>query len=156
VKISTKGHYAVQAMVDLTTQSNNFPIPLANISVRQEISLHYLEQLFVKLRKAGLVKSVRGPGGGYLLAKNPKEISIGAIFDAVDESILLSDCVGNSKSEEFFCSRTERCVTQLLWKQLSIKFNEVLFSLSLADVCEEEKEMCVKTSGLKHNYAFTI
>lgn len=156
MKISTKGHYAVQAMVDLSTQSNNFPIPLSNISVRQEISLHYLEQLFVKLRKAGLVKSVRGPGGGYLLGKSPKEISIGDIFTAVEEPIFFSDCVGDSKGEEFFCSRTERCVTQLLWKQLSLKFHEVLFSLTLADICEEEKKMCTKTSGLNHKYAFTI
>ena len=87
MKISTKGEYAVRAMLDLTGQSHNYPVPLSNISIRQGISLHYLEQLFVKLRRARLENSIRGPGGGYGLAKESSEITIGDILRAVHEDL---------------------------------------------------------------------
>jgi Rrf2 family iron-sulfur cluster assembly transcriptional regulator len=133
MKISTKGHYAVQAMVDLATQPNDQPVPLSGISLRQDISLNYLEQLFLKLRKARLVKSVRGPGGGYLLAKQPSMISIGEIFGAVDENIILTDCV-----EDFeICSKTRKCVTQLLWRNVTESLRKTLFSITLSEVCSE-------------------
>ena len=133
MKISTKGHYAVQAMVDLATQRDNIPVSLASISLRQDISLSYLEQLFFKLRKAKLVKSVRGPGGGYLLAKSFSEVTIGEIFCAVDENIILTDCLEDSE----ICSKTQKCVTQLLWRKVSESLQKTLFSITLDEVCSE-------------------
>lgn len=137
MKISTKGHYAVQAMVDLSTQPGSFPVPLASISLRQDISLNYLEQLFLKLRKARLVKSVRGPGGGYLLAKPPSRVSIGEIFAAVDENVILSDCVKDSE----ICSKTHKCVTQLLWRTVTESLKKTLFSITLSEVCSEAHQL---------------
>lgn len=133
MKISTKGHYAVQAMVDLATQRDNFPVSLASISLRQDISLSYLEQLFFKLRKAKLVKSVRGPGGGYLLAKSFSDVTVGEIFSAVDENIMLTDCVEDTE----VCSKTQKCVTQLLWRKVSESLQKTLFSVTLNEVCGE-------------------
>ena len=148
MKISTKGHYAVQAMVDLSTQPSDFPVPLSSISLRQDISLNYLEQLFLKLRKARLVKSVRGPGGGYLLAKPPSRVSIGEIFAAVDENVILSDCVEDSE----ICSKTQKCVTQLLWRTVTESLKKTLFSITLSEVCSEahqlEADKTVTAEGL--------
>ncbi len=135
MKISTKGHYAVQAMVDLASQTAGAPVSLASISSRQDISLNYLEQLFLKLRKAKLVKSVRGPGGGYLLAKEAVEISIGEIFEAVDENIILSDCLDDTAHA--VCSKTQNCLTQLLWSRITDSLKKTLYSISLSEVCNE-------------------
>ncbi|MBI3793880.1 MAG: Rrf2 family transcriptional regulator [Nitrospinae bacterium] len=152
MKISTKGHYAVQAMVDLATQPANFPIPLSNISLRQNISLNYLEQLFLKLRKAKLVKSVRGPGGGYLLAKKPSEVSIGEIFEAVDENLILSDCVDNSS----FCSKTTKCLTQILWAKVTDSFKKTLYSITLSEVCSEAVSQEEHSLRSEHGFIYHI
>ena len=152
MKISSKGHYAVQAMVDLATQPSNFPVPLSNISLRQEISLNYLEQLFLKLRKAKLVKSVRGPGGGYLIAKPPEKISIGEIFEAVDENIVLSDCVDDST----ICSKTQKCLTQLLWHRITDSLRKTLYSISLSEVCNEAVQSVQDKSGAEHGFIYNI
>ena len=135
MKISTKGHYAVQALVDLTMQPSGVPVSLASISARQDISLNYLEQLFLKLRKAELVKSVRGPGGGYLLGKETSQISIGEIFEAVDENIILSDCVDDTVQSS--CSKTQNCLTQILWTRITGSLKKTLYSISLAEVSNE-------------------
>ena len=151
MKISTKGHYAVQAMVDLATQPDNLPVSLASISLRQDISLSYLEQLFFKLRKAKLVKSVRGPGGGYLLAKSFSDVTIGEIFSAVDENIILTDCVEDAE----VCSKTRKCVTQLLWRKVSESLQKTLFSITLNEVCSEahllEQSTAVEAEGLMYH-----
>lgn len=152
MKISTKGHYAVQAMVDLATQPANFPVPLSNISLRQNISLNYLEQLFLKLRKAKLVKSVRGPGGGYLLAKKPSEVSIGEIFAAVDENLILSDCVDNSS----FCSKTQKCLTQVLWRKVTESLKNTLYSITLKEVCNEAVSLEEKIARTEHGFIYHI
>ncbi|MBI3580464.1 MAG: Rrf2 family transcriptional regulator [Nitrospinae bacterium] len=152
MKISTKGHYAVQAMVDLATQPANFPVPLSNISLRQGISLNYLEQLFLKLRKAKLVKSVRGPGGGYLLAKKPMEVSIGEIFEAVDENLILSDCVDNNP----LCSKTQKCLTQVLWRRVTDSLRKTLYSISLNEVCSEAISLEESISRTEHGFIYHI
>ncbi|HEY5598562.1 MAG TPA: Rrf2 family transcriptional regulator, partial [Kiloniellales bacterium] len=109
MKLSTKGRYAVMALVDLAGQGGNGPISLADIAERQEISLSYLEQLFAKLRRGGLVKSVRGPGGGYLLAHTPEETRIADIILAVDEPIRATRC---TPGQPFGCRiNRSRCVT---------------------------------------------
>jgi len=135
VKLSTKGRYAVMAMVDIAANSDGRPIALADVAERQEISLSYLEQLFGKLRRGGLVKSVRGPGGGYLLARTADETRISDIILAVDEPIKAVRCTPGSPAG---CkSNKTRCLTHDLWEELGNKIYLYLNSVSLADVVEK-------------------
>lgn len=139
MRISTKGHYAVQAIVDIALRKEKTPVSLSLIAERQELSQNYLEQLFVKLRKAKLVKSVRGPGGGYMLARPAESITIGEIFSAVDESLVLTECadigaVANGK----LCAKANECVTQALWSKLCQHFNDILYSITIEDVIKGE------------------
>lgn len=151
MKISTKGHYAVQAMVDLATQEGSGPVSLSVIAERQGLSQNYLEQLFVKLRKAELVKSVRGPGGGYTLGKSAESISIGDIFAAVDESLVLIDCVDPSRlTEHVTCDKSSGCRTQALWARLCQHFNELMNSVTLGDVLRGEYDFpAIAHGGVK-------
>jgi Rrf2 family iron-sulfur cluster assembly transcriptional regulator len=133
MRLSTKGRYAVMALVDLASNSNGRPVALADISSRQEISLSYLEQLFAKLRRSGLVKSVRGPGGGYLLARSAEDTRISDAILAVDEPIRATRCKPNSAAG---ChSDKSRCLTHDLWEELSHQIQLFLSAVSLADVC---------------------
>ena len=135
MKLSTKGRYAVMAMVDLARHGNDRPVSLAEIAERQEISLSYLEQLFAKLRRNGLVRSVRGPGGGYLLAHDRDETRICDIIVAVDEPIEAVRC---TPGEAFGCrGDRSRCLTHDLWEELSNQIRLYLSSVSLGDVCEK-------------------
>jgi len=134
MRLSTKGRYAVTAMVDLAGHPSGSPIALAEIAARQEISLSYLEQLFGKLRRAGLVRSVRGPGGGYLLAHPSEGIRISDIILAVDEPIRATRCKLGSPSG---CRPDKgRCITHDLWEELGNHIHLFLSAVSLADVCE--------------------
>lgn len=135
MKLSTKGRYAVMAMADLGTSSNGSPISLADIALRQEISLSYLEQLFGKLRKAGIVKSVRGPGGGYLLARETAGIRVSDIIMAVDEPLTATRC--SNGSSEGCRSDKGRCLTHDLWQSLSHQIYLYLSSVTLENVCEK-------------------
>ena len=134
MKLSTKGRYAVMAMVDLAKYETNKPVSLADIAGRQEISLSYLEQLFGRLRKGGLVKSVRGPGGGYMLSRIPAHVRISDIILAVDEPIEATRCKSGSS---LGCTGAKsRCLTHDLWSELGNQIYMFLSSISLADVCE--------------------
>jgi Rrf2 family iron-sulfur cluster assembly transcriptional regulator len=136
VKLSTKGRYAVMALVDLASQSGGRPVSLADISSRQEISLSYLEQLFAKLRRSGLVKSVRGPGGGYLLARPAEDTRISDAILAVDEPIRATRCKPNSGTG---CqSDKSRCLTHDLWEELTRQIHLFLSTVSLADVVNKQ------------------
>lgn len=133
MKLSTKGRYAVMALVDLASQTDGRPVALADIAERQEISLSYLEQLFAKLRRGGLVRSVRGPGGGYLLAHAASETRISDAILAVDEPIRATRCKPNSSAG---CrANKSRCLTHDLWEELGNQIHVFLSSVSLADVC---------------------
>lgn len=135
MKLSTKGRYAVMAMVDIAAHFDNKPIALADVAERQEISLSYLEQLFGKLRRGGLVKSVRGPGGGYLLAHAADETRIADIILAVDEQIKTTRCTPGSPVG---CkSNKSRCLTHELWEELGNKIYLYLSSVTLAHVVEK-------------------
>lgn len=134
MKLSTKGRYAVMAMADLATHSNGKPVSLAEIAERQEISLSYLEQLFGKLRRGELVSSVRGPGGGYLLARSPSETRISDIVLSVDEPIKTTRCSIGSRGCR---SNNARCLTHDLWEELGNQIRLFLSSISLADVVEQ-------------------
>lgn len=134
MKLSTKGRYAVMAMVDLAAQRSERPVALAEIAERQEISLSYLEQLFAKLRRAGLVGSVRGPGGGYNLAKPARETLISDIILAVDEPIRATRC---TPGQPHGCRGTKtRCLTHDLWEALGNQIHIFLASVTVADVVE--------------------
>ncbi|MCK7595872.1 Fe-S cluster assembly transcriptional regulator IscR [Microbulbifer sp. CAU 1566] len=129
MRLTTKGRYAVTAMLDLALHAERGPISLADISKRQDISLSYLEQLFSRLRQSGLVSSVRGPGGGYRLARPGAEICVAEIIDAVNESVDATSCGGNSD-----CSGGEQCLTHYLWTDLSRQIHSFLDGISLADL----------------------
>ncbi len=132
MKLSTKGRYAVMALVDLADHGDDKPTSLADIAERQEISLSYLEQLFAKLRRGGLVKSVRGPGGGYLLAHKAEETRIADIILAVDEPIRATRC---TPGQPFGCRiNKSRCVTHDLWEELGNQIYLYLSSVTVADV----------------------
>lgn len=134
MKLTTKGRYAVMAMADLALHSKGSPVSLADIAGRQEISLSYLEQLFARLRRGGLVSSVRGPGGGYLLARDMEETRISDIVLAVDEPLTATRC--RSGSSRGCLTATGRCITHDLWDELGRHIQLFLSSVSLADVVE--------------------
>ena len=134
MKLSTKGRYAVMAMVDMAQHAQGRPVALADIAARQEISLSYLEQLFAKLRRSGLVKSVRGPGGGYLLTRGTDDTRISDVIVAVDEPIRATRCPSGSGAG---CrSDKSRCMTHDLWEELGNQIHLYLSSVSLEDVIQ--------------------
>jgi Rrf2 family iron-sulfur cluster assembly transcriptional regulator len=145
VKLGTRGRYAVTAVCDLAKHAGDGPVPLCCIAARQEISLPYLEQLFARLRRAGIVKSVRGPGGGYRLAYSPAEMRIADIIRAVDEPVRATRCAAASPTG---CHGGKgRCLTHDLWEELGNQIHLFLSAVSVADVCERR---VLGTSGLVH------
>lgn len=135
MRLTTKGRFAVTAMLDLALNEVDRPVTLAGISERQDISLSYLEQLFSRLRRNGLVKSVRGPGGGYRIARPQQTISISDIITAVDEQIDATQCGGHEN-----CMGDKRCMTHELWSSLNVKILEYLSGVSLADLVASQRE----------------
>ena len=133
MRLTTKGRFAVTAMVDLAMRQTRGPVTLAAISERQHISLSYLEQLFGKLRRRKLVSSVRGPGGGYRLAQPMQSITVADIVIAVDEPLDATQCGGKEN-----CADDKRCMTHELWATLNKKMHEYLSSVSLADLVAQQ------------------
>lgn len=133
MKLTTKGRYAVTAMLDLALHYGEGPITLADIAQRQGISLSYLEQLFSRLRKRSLVASVRGPGGGYSLGKEAREIYVGEVISAVDENMDTTRCHGAHN-----CQNNERCLTHDLWTDLSNQIYNYLNNISLQDLMDRK------------------
>lgn len=129
MKLTTKGRYAVTAMLDLALHYDNGAVTLAEIANRQGISLSYLEQLFAKLRRSGLVDSVRGPGGGYNLAMPPSKITVAEIIVAINENIDATSCRGEKN-----CNADQTCLTHQLWEDLSTRIHEFLHGITLADL----------------------
>ncbi|AKJ42987.1 Fe-S cluster assembly transcriptional regulator IscR [Pragia fontium] len=133
MRLTSKGRYAVTAMLDVALHSQEGPVPLADISERQGISLSYLEQLFSRLRKNGLVSSVRGPGGGYLLGKDAGDIAVGSVISAVDESVDATRCMGSGG-----CQGGTRCLTHTLWHDLSERISSFLNEITLAELVKNQ------------------
>ncbi len=138
MRLTTKGRFAVTAMIDLALREAHGPVTLAGISQRQKISLSYLEQLFGKLRRFNIVESTRGPGGGYTLARKADEISVADIIIAVDEPLDATQCggKGNCHSDE---ETPGRCMTHDLWSNLNTKMVEYLSSVSLRDLAQQQE-----------------
>jgi len=133
MRLTTKGRFAVTAMIDLGMRQHKGPVTLAGISQRQSISLSYLEQLFAKLRRHGLVESTRGPGGGYRLGKAATDISVADIIFAVDEPLDATQCLGKAN-----CDNDHRCMTHDLWASLNRHMVDFLDSVSLANLVAQQ------------------
>lgn len=145
MRLTTKGRYAVTAVLDLAFHQGKGPVPLAAISERQCISLSYLEQLFAKLRRNNIVTSTRGPGGGYSLQRNAEEISVSEIIMAVDESVKVAGC-----GEAEACQGEYQCLTHDLWLELSNEIRDFLGGISLAEVMDNQN---VKKVSLRQDAA---
>ena len=137
MRLTTKGQYAVRAVVVLATHTGDKPVALKEISVEEGISLPYLEQLFVKLRRGNLVSSVRGPGGGYVLAKDPKDISVGEVIAVVEEPLNPVACLDEGSD----CARAETCITQKVWKGLGDRIKDFLGSIAIEDLRAEASSL---------------
>ena len=135
MRLTTKGRFAVTAMIDVAMHSTNGPATLAGVSERQKISLSYLEQLFGKLRRSGLVESVRGPGGGYNLARLPETVTVADVIVAVDEPIDATQCGGQEN-----CHDDRRCMTHELWANLNARILDYLQSVTLADLVRQQQQ----------------
>ena len=136
MRLTTKGRFAVTTMIDLALNSGDGPVTLAAISERQKISLSYLEQLFGRLRRYGLVESVRGPGGGYCLARPDADITIADVVRAVDEMLDATQCGGLQN-----CRQAQRCMTHELWSTLNDRIYEFLSSVTLADEVKKQRQI---------------
>ena len=144
MRLTTKGRFAVTAMIDLAMRQHSGPVTLAGISQRQEISLSYLEQLFGKLRRHEIVESVRGPGGGYNLARRPEDITVADIIIAVDEPLDATQCGGKQNCHSDGESHGTRCMTHDLWATLNAKMVDYLDSVSLKDLVDQQKNKPVE------------
>jgi Rrf2 family iron-sulfur cluster assembly transcriptional regulator len=139
MRLTTKGQYAVRAVVTLVLKANDRPVTLKEISEIEGISLHYLEQLFSKLRKGNIVKSIKGPGGGYVLARDPDEITVGDIIEMVEEPISPVACVDEG-TDGVACTRSDVCTTRWVWAELGEKIKDFLGSVTVSDLCKEAQK----------------
>lgn len=153
MKLTTKGRYAVTAMLDLALHAQESPVPLADISQRQGISLSYLEQLFSKLRKKGLVDSARGPGGGYRLSRAAGEIPVAAVITAINEHVDARRCGGMAN-----CQNDETCLTHELWEDLSNQIYDFLNGISLGDLVQRRgvQEVSARQDSLQKGKPFVV
>ncbi|MGB7481487.1 MAG: Fe-S cluster assembly transcriptional regulator IscR [Burkholderiaceae bacterium] len=140
MRLTTKGRFAVTAMIDLALRQDDGPVTLSGISARQEISLSYLEQLFGKLRRHRIVASVRGPGGGYNLARHPQDVTVAQIIIAVDEPLDATQCGGKENCRRGAGENGGRCMTHELWTTLNRKMVEYLDSVSLQDLVDQQRQ----------------
>ena len=151
MKLSTKARHAITAMMDLSINDNYKPVTLADISQCQGISLSYLEQLFAKLRKNGLVVGVRGPGGGYRLSRSPHEISVAQVISAIDENVHPQE-----EHSDLSMQFDERCITHQIWDQLSDKIYKYLDSVSLGEFTDKPEYHALRqqSSGSNRGHMF--
>ena len=147
MRLTTKGRFAVTAMIDVAMHGQNGPVTLSAVSDRQKISLSYLEQLFGKLRRHGLVESVRGPGGGYNLARGPEAISVADVILAVDEPIDATQCGGLEN-----CLDDHRCMTHELWSGLNAHIFAYLRSVSLAELVRQQESRAKGEAVVMHDH----
>ena len=138
MKLTTKGRYAVMALADLAGFDRQNPVPLRDIALRQNISLVYLEQIFSKLKKNNIVKSIRGTNGGYILSKDPEQIKLSNIFSAVEEKVKTVQCKKESKKG---CNgKLTKCITHYLWDELEIHINDFFDKKNIADLLKNNRE----------------
>jgi Rrf2 family protein len=155
MRLTTKSRYGTRAIFDIAYHSAGRPVQIKDISRRQEIPQRYLEQIFQKLKKADIVKSVRGPGGGYMLARDSGKIAVGDVIRAVRETIEPVFCVDSDSKSNKKCSRSDQCVTRLVWKEAGELITEYFNSVSIGDLCKKAKSMGLKKE-VKHPYDYNI
>lgn len=136
--LSTKGRYGLKAMFVLAVQYGDKPIPLSTIAEEQDISVNYLEQLFLPLRKSGLVTSVRGAHGGYMLSKEPSEITVGSVLKVLEGPLKAADC---ALEDETSCGNATYCVTRLIWEKITFSIDHVIESITLKDMVDDHYKM---------------
>lgn len=141
MRISTRGRYALRAMIDLAMHSGVGPVLRQEIAERQGISAEYVAQLFSVLQKAGLVRGVKGPGGGYVLARAPDTVTALDIIQAVEGPVAVVNCVLPEPEDEAVCNRADCCAAYLLWKRLSATISEVLGTVTLRQLCDEARRL---------------
>ena len=142
MKLSTKGRYGLRAMVDLAVHSEKEPVSIASIAARQSISESYLEQLIAKLKRAGLVGSVRGAGGGYIPSRKPEEISVGDVLRALEGSLDPVECPG--LEAENGCGGADVCVTKYVWKRINDSINRTVDEIKVSELVKESREVAEK------------
>lgn len=147
MKISTKGRYGLRALIDLAQYSEIEPVSINSIATRQGISEGYLEQLLTLLKKAGLIKSIRGAGGGYVLAKEMNEISVGDVLRALEGSLQPVECAAFSQEDS--CEAAGGCVTKYVWQRINDSINQTVNEISLKQLVEESKSVQATTSSSK-------
>ncbi len=139
MKLSTKGRYGLRAFIDLAVRGKEEPVSLTSIAARQEISLNYLEQLMAKLKKAGLVESVRGCGGGYRLARAADEISVGDVLRALEGDLKPVECAAIDSGRESHCSGADTCVSKIVWKRINDSINETVDGIFIGELVRESE-----------------
>ncbi|TYO98921.1 BadM/Rrf2 family transcriptional regulator [Geothermobacter ehrlichii] len=155
MKLSTKSRYGLRAIFDMAYHSGNFPAQIKDISRRQNISPRYLEQIFQDLKRAGLLKSRRGPQGGYTLARDPADITVKDVIEAAEGEVFLVACTAREKSCAANCEFDQNCVTQKIWEEANKRLNTYFSSVSLKDMCDMAREMGIEKE-LDHRYMYFI
>jgi Rrf2 family protein len=155
MKLSTKSRYGLRAIFDMAYHAGNFPSQIKDISRRQQISPRYLEQIFQDLKKAKLLKSRRGPQGGYTLAKDPAEVTVKDVIEAAEGEVFLVACTARSKKCAAQCDFDNQCVTQKIWEEANRRLNDYFSSLTLKDLCDMAKDMGLEKE-LDHRFMYFI
>jgi Rrf2 family transcriptional regulator, iron-sulfur cluster assembly transcription factor len=153
MRLSTKSRYGLRALFDIAYNAGSQPAQIQDISRRQEISPRYLEQIFQGLKKSGILKSKRGPQGGYCLAKTPEEITVRAVIEATEGDTMIVDCTGRRKKGE--CNFDGSCVTQTVWEESNAKLNEFFESITLKTLCERGESLGIKREQ-DHRFMYFI
>jgi len=155
MRLTTKSRYGARAIFDIAYNASGAPVQIKDIASRQQIPQRYLEQIFHKLKQAKVVKSVRGPGGGYLLGKDPAKITVAEIIKAMREPIDPVFCADTGDNPAKTCSRVKECVTQQIWKEAGEKLSEYFESITVADLCQRAQRMGIKKCT-QHRFDYNI
>jgi Rrf2 family transcriptional regulator, iron-sulfur cluster assembly transcription factor len=155
MRLSTKSRYGLRALFDMAYNSGTLPVQIKDISRRQDISPRYLEQIFQSLKRAGILKSKRGPQGGYFLAKKPEQITVRDILQAAEGDTFLVACLNGNKAKKNACPFDSECVTQTVWMEATQKLNEFLSQMTLKTLCERGQSMGVKREQ-DHRFTYYI
>jgi Rrf2 family iron-sulfur cluster assembly transcriptional regulator len=155
MKLTTMSRYGTRAIFDIAYNSTGFPVQVKDIAERQQIPIKYLEQIFHKLKKTDFLKSERGPGGGYVLTKDPGEITVGDIIRAVREDTDLVSCVCDSANNGKPCVREDQCVTRAVWQKAARQISDYFNSVTMMELCEEARRKNVKKAA-GHPFEYSI
>ncbi len=155
MKLSTKSRYGLRALFDIAYNSGNLPAQIQDISRRQDISPRYLEQIFQGLKRVGILKSKRGPQGGYYLTRSPEEITLRDIIQATEGGMVLVDCVSGKRRKKNACTFEGCCVTQTVWEEATDRLNDLFASMTLKTLCERGQAMGLKREK-DHRFMYYI